>query len=36
MNCGFRSAGYFLGGDGSDEDKGAFVMVKKVNDLEVV
>lgn len=36
MNCGFRSAGYFLGGDGSDEEKGAFVMVKKVNDLEVV
>ena len=35
LNCGFRSAGYFLGGDGSDEDKGAFVMVKKVNDLEV-
>lgn len=35
-NCGFRSAGYFFGGDGSDEDKGAVVMVKKVNDLEVV
>jgi hypothetical protein len=35
-NCGFRSVGYFFGGDGSDEDRGAVVMVKKVNDSEVV
>lgn len=36
LNCGFRSVGYFFGGDGSDEEMGAVVMVKKVNDFEAV
>ena len=33
-NGGFRGVGYFLGGNGSDGDAGAVVMVKKVRDLE--
>lgn len=34
MGNGFRTVGYMLGGDGSDEERGACVMVKKVHDLE--
>lgn len=34
QNSGFRFAGYMLGGDGSDDDTGAKVMVKKLDDLE--
>ncbi len=33
-NGGFRIVGYALGGNGSDDDAGACVMVKKVHDLE--
>ena len=33
-NGGFKSAGYMIGGNGNDDDTGAYVLVKKVHDLE--
>lgn len=31
---GFKPVGYMMGGDGNDDDTGAHVMVKRLNDLE--